>query len=307
MRHFFYFLIGSVIYFSLGGCANTQILRTRKPTVPVYSIQPEHILLINAADIASQKYRDGKEELFLQILDKTLLDLSREIKLRIGTQSVIHDGFLNTGTTAQYRDSLVRNLMVKAGVSDAIVIQSFDTYFYKHDVEVVENPDGTRSREVKYDLESDIRYLWYARTGLFQDKTIHVSRFHSSRSAISGALAVGPNIVVQQSDAYAITEENVIQYLNMFLPGYEFRSRVLFTGGEFKEMKKAYDSQNFEQALLESTKLVNHPKARTAAQANYNCAVLCESLGQYNQIKRYLVESNRLHPDINTSSMLEDY
>jgi hypothetical protein len=307
MKPFHCTIFSFLLFILLTACESTQMVRTRKPTVPVQLLVPERVLLINAADIAGQKYRDGKEELFNQILDKTLLDMAREIKQRSNVESVVRQGFLDTGKTALHRDSVIQQLMAEAAVSDAVVIQSFDTYFYKHDVEVVENPDGSKSREMKFDLESEIRYLWFAKSGLQHDDNIHVSRYHSSRSVVSGVLAAGPNIVTQQSDAYGITEENLIKYLNRYLPGYEFRSRNLYTGGDFKAMKKAYDSQNFDQALAECRKLVNHPNARIAARANFNCAVLCESLGQYDQVKQYLTESNRLNPNFETTLMLDDY
>jgi hypothetical protein len=307
MSSIVYRLIVTLTFLILIACESTHVLQTKVPTTPVYSVFPQRVLLLNTVDIAGKKYRDGKEELFVQVLDKTLLDLAREIKQRKRIESVVLKGFTRTENTAHSRDSLILPLMEVNAVTDAIVIISFDAYFYKNDVEVTVNDDGSKSRELKYDIISDIQYLWYNKAGLYRDEKIYVSRYHSSRSAISGALAVGPNIVIQQSDAYSVTEENMNRYLNMFLPGYEFRSRNVHTGGEFKQVKLAVDTQDFDKALKESKQLVNHPKARIAAQANFNCAVLSESMGQYNQVKAYLVESKRLYPDYYTEIMLEDY
>lgn len=307
MSPIFHRFIIALTYLILIACESTHVLQTKIPTTPAYPLFPDRVLLLNTVDIAGEKYRDGKEELFVQLLDKTLLDLAREIKQRKGIESVILKGFTRTENSALSRDSLIRVLMEDNAVTDAIVITSFDTYFNKNDAEVIELADGSKSREVKFDIISDIRYLWYNKSGLFRDEKIYVSRYHSSRSVLSGPLAVGPNIVVQQSDAYSITEENTNRYLNMFLPGYEVRSRNVHTGGEFKQVKLAVDAQEIDKALNESKQLVNHPRARVAAKANFNCAVLSESMGLYNLVKAYLIESNRLYPDFNTEIMLEDY
>jgi hypothetical protein len=307
MRSILNYLIIIIISATLVACGSTQLLRTTVQTTPIYSVDPERVLLLNMVDIAGQKYRDGKEELFVQLVDNTLIDLAREIKDRIGIESVIQPGFVKGGETTLSIDSVVRVLMLEKEASDAIVINSFDAYFYKNDVEITIHDDGTKSRELKFDITSEIQYLWYNKTGLYSDKKIHVSRHHSSRQVISGALAVGPNIVTQQNDAIVITEENMNKYLNLFLPGYEYRTRHLHTGGAFKPVKQAIVAQNFDVALSESKRLLNHSNPRIAAKANYNCAVLCESLGKYNQVITYLIESDRLYPDIYTSLMLEDY
>ncbi len=108
---------------------------------------------------------------------------------------------------------------------------------------------------------------------LFRDEEIEVRRFHSTRSVLSGLLAFGPNVVKQQDDVYSIVEENTIRYLNLFLPGYDFRIRPVFTGKEFSAFKLAVDANDFEKALGETLSLATNFDRKVAAQANYNDAV----------------------------------
>jgi hypothetical protein len=191
--------------------------------------------------------------------------------------------------------------------SDAIVITDFTVYFEQTDVVVTKDNDGSTSREAFYDIISNIRYAWYNQEGLFNYEEINVRRFHSTRSVVSGLLAFGPNVVKQKDDVYSIVEENNILYLNLFLPGVDFRLRPVFTGGEFAMFKQFIDASDYEKALNEALRLTDNPSRKVAAQANYNAAVMSERLALYRTVKKYLLESSRLYRHLFSRLMLMDY
>jgi hypothetical protein len=300
-------LAGAFIWVVLGSCTSMMTLQNRILTTPVHTVFPQRMLLLNTVDVSKQNYRDNKDQLFILLIDKTLLDLEREIKDRKVIESEILKGLTPVGNTRAQRDSVVLSLMNDKGSTDAIVISSYEVFFEQREVVVTENDDGSKDREALYDLISRIRYLWYNREGLYKDELIEVVRFHSSRSVLSGLLAAGPNIVKQQDDAFSITEENVVRYLNLFLPGYEYRTRPIFTSGEFSSLQTVLNAQDYEGALEICERLTNNPKRKIAGQANYNCAVLNEQLRQYSKVRPYLEEASRLYVHLNIEEMLHDY
>ncbi len=241
------------------------------------------------------------------LLDKAMLDLSRETQKRIAVETITIPGLTKTDSQTSIRDSLIIKLMDEHFASDAIVITSFDVYFNQTEVVVTRDEDGSKSREANYDIVSKIRYLWYDQNGFYRDEEIDVSRFHSTRSVLSGLLAAGPNVVKQQEEVYTIVEENTIRYLNLFLPGYDFRTRPVFTGKELTAFKLAIEGEDYEKALDEAMRLTSSPDRKLAARANYNVAVMYERLERYDEVKRYLLESSRLFPHEFTTFMLQDY
>jgi len=297
----------TLISICLGSCVTVHTVRTGVPITPIHQVNPERFVLLNTYDVAAEKYRTNKEQFFMVLLDKALLDMSRDIQKRTGLDAPAKLGLTSAGTSSSVRDSVVMNIMMEHQASDAIVITSFTVYFEQTDVVVTRDDDGSKNREAHYDIISNIRYLWYDREGLFRDEEIDVRRFHSTRSVLSGLLAAGPNVVKQQDDVYSIVEENTIRYLNLFLPGVDFRMRPVFTGKEFTVFKHAIDANDYERALGEALRLVDAPDRKVAAKANYNAAVMYERLEHYHKVKQYLLESAKLYRYEFTNMMLEDY
>jgi tRNA splicing ligase len=190
--------------------------------------------------------------------------------------------------------------------SHAIVIRSFDVFFNQTHVDVVKNDQGNKNRTAYYDIVADIGYSFYSAGTLLKETDIHKSRFHSSRSVISGILAAGPNIVVKRDDAMRIMLENGHDYLNYFFPGEARRSRPLFTGKGFEAVNAAIIKADYEIALTESLRMINYPDKEKAAKACYNCAVLFERKNQPDETKAYLLQSLSLFSLWEARYMLND-
>ena len=292
----------------LCSCASgIQPLSTTVLTKPIHYVSPERMVVLNSVNIENSSYRDSKEELFLTILDTTLLKLSREIENRSQVKVAPLLGVTKTGAEKEVRDKAVLMLMSEYTASDAIVITSFDVFFQQTDVEVTKTEGGSRNREAFYDIVSTISYHWYNTDGVFKEDNIESRRFHSSRSVASGLLAAGPNIVKRQDEALVMVKSNLKKYLNLFFPGREDRIRILFVGKEFANVKSSLNAGYFDRALTESQRLLNNPSKKIAAQASYNCAVLLERLGQREEIKSYLENSLQLYPLQEAHEMMGDY
>jgi hypothetical protein len=306
MRYTLNFLLPA-IGLMVSSCVMVHTLQTRVPTSPVYTVNPESMLVLSTFDATAENFRKNKSELFAVLTDKLILDIAADIKTRIGLEPVTVMGLTRMDVFSGSQDSAVVALMEEKNSTDAILITYLNVRFDRTGVEVTRDEDGSKSREAYYDIVSTVRYHWYTRNGLFLSEEMKITRFHSSRVVFSGLFAAGPNVVKKKKDAFSITEENMHCYLNLFLPGYAPRSRPIYTGREFKLFKLAIDGQDYETALLESIQYIDHPNRKVAARAHYNCAVMYERLGQYDLVKQYLDTAFRLHYHPFPSSMLEDY
>lgn len=267
-----------------------RIISYSSRTTPIYVVDPppQKILLLNIYNVAGKKYRDNKEELFLQLIDNLMNRAAENIHDKAGISTQVIVGY--TGTAGN-DDSTVAALIALHKATHAIVVNSFDVSFYQTHVDVTKDNNGTKNRQAFYDILADIGYSFYAADSLIREKNIHLSRFHSSRSVASGLLAAGPNVVVQKDDAYRIVLDNMQEYLNYFFPGEKMRHRPLFTGKGFEAVGQAITKQDYEAALVESMRFVNDADKEKAAKSCYNCAVLFERKNQPEEAKKYLRQS----------------
>ena len=266
---------------------NSMISYTSR-TIPVYAVdpQPQKIILLNNYDVAARKYRDNKEQLFLQLIDTMMYWAAKKIHDNAGIETEVIRGY-----TPANGDSSISALISFHKASHAITVNYFDVAFEQTHVDVTKDKDGSKSREAYYDIVSDISYSFYADDSLIKKRDLHESRYHSSRSVASGLLAAGPNVVVQRDDAYSIVQESWQEYLNYFFPGEKMRHRPVFTGKEFAMVGKALARQDYEAALTESLRFIDDPDKTKAAKSCYNCAVFFARKNQPEEAKKYLRQS----------------
>lgn len=286
--------------------ATKKIISYNVITTPVYKIDPppQKVLVLNSNDIVSFKYRDNKEELFISLTNSFMEWIAGRITDRSGIPVQVLPGYT---ATAGHTDSTVFARMKENQASHAIIIHSFDVSFNQTHVDVVKTDQGSKNRTAYYDIVAEISYSFYSSGALLRDMPIHKSRFHSSRSVISGLLAAGPNIVAQRKDALDIILENGQEYLNYFFPGEARRTRSLFTGKEFGAVNAAIAKGDYEAALTESLRLIHDADKARAAKACYNCAVLFERKNQPEEAKEYLKQSLSLANLWEAKNMLRDF
>jgi len=272
-------------------------------TFPTYPIQPtpDLVLLINIFDVPGEHLRDNKQELFVLLTDSTLFELSRRIGDRTAISTRIIPGLTKTNMPGQMSALLREHL-----ASHAIAITDFDVLLRQTDVVTTEDEYG-KSKEAFYDIVSVINYTLYDTTGLVKDMEIMASRYHSSRSVISGLLAAGPNIVNNKDAALNVMRDNVELYLNNFIPGQAQRNRSIYVDKELSKVNEAIQRGDYEAAMKESLIYINHPDKALAAKANYNCAVLLENEHKQEVAKSYLQKSLQLYILPEAWEMKEDY
>lgn len=301
------FRVAVFIIFLLSSClVSKQYLSYNTNTKPLYEfgINPQKILLINSCDIASKHYRDNKEELFAGLV-KTLINWASD-NIRSKTTITI-EIITDSLNTSKNTDSTVNELLEKYDATHAIVVSSFDTYFTQTHVDVTKNYDGKKSREAFYDIVSDIGYMLFAKDTLLRKDKILLSRFHSSRSVISGLLAAGPNIVVQKEDAEQISLDNIKKYISYYFPSEMRRNRVVFCGKGLEQVKTALEKEDFEAALTESLKITTDKNSKLAARASYNCAVFFEKKNQPDEAITYIRKSLSLYQLEAAAIMMRDF
>lgn len=276
------------LLFLISCAAPKDIISYTSKTLPVYAVdpQPQKIILLNNYNVAVKKYRDNKEQLFLQLIDTMMYWAAKKINDNTGIETEVIRGY-----TSVDKDSSLSSLISTHKASHAISVTYFDVSFEQTRVDVTKEGNGSKNREAFYDIVADISYSFYAHDSLIKQRDLHQSRFHSSRSVVSGLLAAGPNVVSQKDDAYRIVQESWQQYLNYFFPGEKMRSRRVFINKEFEAVGKALSRPDYEAALTESLRYIDDPDNLKAAKACYNCAVFFERKNQPEEAKKYLRKS----------------
>jgi len=284
--------------------APKNIISYTSRTIPIYSVDPppQKIILLNNYDVASKKYRDNKEQLFLQLIDTMMYWAGKRINDNTGIETEVVRGY-----TLANSDSSISSLIAAHKASHAISVSYFDVSFEQTRVDVTKDNSGSKSREAYYDIVADISYSFYAHDSLIKQRDLHQSRSHSSRSVASGLLAAGPNVVVQKDDAYRIVQESWQQYLNYFFPGEKMRSRPVFINKGFEAVGQAISRQDYEAALTESLRFIDDPDKTKAAKSCYNCAVFFERKNQPEEAKKYLRQSLSLATLYEAKQMWRDF
>jgi len=289
----------------LSSCtAPKNIISYTSRTIPIYSVDPppKKIILLNNYDVASKKYRDNKEQLFLRLIDTMMYWAGKRINDNTGIETQVIRGY-----TLANGDSTIYRLIADHKATHAITVSDFDVSFEQTRVDVTKDNSGSKSREAYYDIVADISYSLYAQGSLIRQRDLHQSRFHSSRSVASGLLAAGPNIVVKKDDAYRIVMEIWQEYLNYFFPGEKLRSRPVFINKGFEAVGKAISQQDYEAALTESLRFIDDADKTKAAKASYNCAVFFDRKSQPEEAKKYLRQSLSLATLSEAKQMWNDF
>ena len=149
-------------------------------------------------------------------------------------------------------------------------------------------------REAFYDIQAEVTYSLAANEEAVAAETIVVSKFHSSRFELSGLLAAGPSMVSNNDDAMAILNQNVRQYLRLYLPGEDTFSRQLFTDKEFSGLREMIDRDDLTGARMPCERHLENPNSRVAARANYHLAALAERQGDKGTVIQDLRDSVRI-------------
>jgi hypothetical protein len=284
--------------------APKNIISYTSRTTPIYEVAPppQKIILLNGYHVAAKKYRDNKEQLFLQLIDTMMYWAATRIQENAGIETEVIRGY-----TAANGDSTIYRLITDHKATHAVSVSYFDVSFEQTRVDVTKDNDGSKSRKAYYDIVADISYSFYAHDSLIKQRDLHQSRFHSSRSVASGLLAAGPNVVVQKDDAYRIVQESWQQYLNYFFPGEKMRSRPVFINKGFEAVGQAISRQDYEAALTESLRFIDDPDKTKAAKSCYNCAVFFERKNQPGEAKKYLRQSLSLATLDEAKQMWNDF
>ena len=172
-----------------------------------------NILVINSFDVAAEKYRKNKKELFLELTD-SLKQILYESTPAPGGKMIIIPALLKDTIAL---GSTIDSLLLQNDASRAIVIMRIDAFFNQTGVEVEKDEHG-KSREASYDLCANIKYRLYQARAIWSDSKITNCKFFTSRSVVSGLFAAGPDIVGKKKHVFKIVRENALEYLEKETP-----------------------------------------------------------------------------------------
>jgi len=105
-------------------------------------------------------------------------------------------------------ESIIHSLMVQNNAAKAIVIKKLDVYFVKTGVAVT-----NKNRVVSFDICSFVRYRLYNIGEMAIDAEIDTREYFTKRTAFSGLLAAGPDVVGKKQHAFEVIRNNALEYL----------------------------------------------------------------------------------------------
>lgn len=290
-----YKFTGLLMLLFLSACRPAALMITYPvTTAPLQPLQPapQKVLVLNTFDAATYQQRKNKESLVAGVTDSLLTQMATQLQQSHITALPIYG--LTTLFTSADEGSILK-LMAQQGASHAIVIKEVDLFFEQTEVEVTRTQNG-KSREAFYDICTNIHYELYDKEGKTESYPVQLRRQHSSRSVVSGALALGPSLANNSKAFYQLASQNKDQFLHRFFPVSIDRKRPLFTTNAFQQVGAAIAKDNFEQAFKESLLLTESSNRETVAKAYYNCAVLSERLNDFTEARRFLNRSIRARP-----------
>lgn len=290
---------------AFSGCQLPFIVENNIVTYPPYPVKtrPERIVIVNGYNLDQASLRSHKQEQFTALIQETMKTLEGTLRQKFATSVVIIPGGFKP---LVYTDT-IQNFLEKNAATHSVTITHFDAFFDQTEVHVTETESG-KEREAFYDIVVSVGYSWNIPDNQRLDTVISVRKYHSSRSVLSGFLAGGPNIVKNDAEARAGLVANVNAYMRCFFQDSTSRSRVFYGMKDFRDASNAFQMMDYSKIMLALEESLNSSDPKIAARGNYNLAVLLERLGDYDEIKPYLLEALRLQPNLpGAKEMLQDY
>jgi hypothetical protein len=280
-------------------------LQNSVPFQPKRALDPpaRRVVVASNYDVLKESYRDKKQDQFILLIDGALRSIEIQVERNSEVEIILQRG--RTIIPAE-NDSSVNALIHSTEADYLVLLDSFNVFFDQTQVEVTTTEEG-KSREAYYDIIAFINYDLIGRSGVSESFPTLVRRFHSSRNVISGFLAAGPNIVSNHEDAVAIVELNVKEFLRNFFPGKEERLRPIYTSKGFANLPDYIKSGDLSSAVRDCEAQALNGDRKIVAMAYYNLAVLAEHSEEYEKVRGFLSESQRMHPLPLARQMEDDY
>jgi hypothetical protein len=281
-----------LILLLFSSCAANKVLVYDQPLQPVEPLQtkPSKVVLLNAYDVAIERYRDGKEKLFFDAIDSMLHTAGMRIQQVADVPYELMQGHTRINHN---NDDAIDTLLKNHGASHALIVTEFNAKFEQVFVNVEKTQSG-KSREAFYDFLAMSEFKLFDTLGLIDEARMDYRGEHSSRPVVSGLLAAGPSITSNANSKllFRVSDQQAIGFLNKFFPSLVPRKRTLFTTKVFKPVGQAIDANDFDKAFVLSYQLSKTDKKMQRAQALYNCAILMERKGDTVQMEAMLKEDD---------------
>ncbi|HET6768845.1 MAG TPA: hypothetical protein VFH08_15645, partial [Chitinophagaceae bacterium] len=166
---------------------------------------PGRLLIINAFDAQATDYRKNKKELFAKLADSLKSYLAHEVRKYKNKEPVIIDGlFPSISDSPGLIDSLKNVYQAKA----AVIIKNLNAFFEESEVEVTRERDDSNSGETAYDICSGIDYVLYEPNNEPRHFASKTCEPFTTRAAVGGLIATGPDIVAKSKHAFTIVGKN---------------------------------------------------------------------------------------------------
>ena len=207
------------IIFIVNSCTSFQPIISQPPGLPI-APSTKNFILIDAGNISTPgiAIRKKREEIVGEVRNEYLAILTAAIQ-----KQFYFTGKTDTTLTADDKIKLVQkdsvtiaNLRQKYDSTIFFILKNCEAGFRQGDVTKVKNDDGkTTSKLAEYSVFFDTDWI------IIQDNTITeqpvaASRYHSTRSVVSGLLARGPGFQANKEDILLMAQANAQNFTRLF-------------------------------------------------------------------------------------------
>lgn len=286
----------------LCSCVTFQPVSWQEQVPARYPAFEGRTALLSAIDKDDMDFRKRKEEEFVMLADHTI----DHLKLLLERKSLESDAVHNRRVDLTRQDSTLALALPDKNYKKAVIISSMSVYFDETGWTIVEDEDGKKTKVREFDIVSEIGYRLVSPPGSRFDTSIVARKYFGERSGISGS--IGPSVTKNTKEAIAIVEYNAELYLRSYYPWMRNRTRYVYSGSGSDAITAAIKKNDLKQALILSRRQLSGPKPLTISMVQYNCAVLCEALGEKSDMMDHLrkaVESKPVAPS--AGAMFEEY
>jgi hypothetical protein len=288
---FFSLLAGGVLY--LSGC--TSFLSYAVTYPPLRRMPENERKVLVASTQEAHTFTQGGE--------------GRKEVLKSGAETVVQSSHYSFGLQKGFSTQLYPELLMESSLHPTfvdsllestasrhlLVMTSFDAQMIQDEVVRSRSEEGTVNKEAYYSLQVTTywKHFRYGE-GIVDVFPVIDRRPHSSRSVISGLLAVGPSLKNASDQIYVQSRGCGEALAASFVPQQMPVSRPFFHRKQFADAYTIAIRGNYEEAIRVLEPHTKLGKVRDQSRAFYNMALCYEAQGDIATAERLCLQASQM-------------
>lgn len=202
----------------------------------------------------------------------------------------------------------IKQLATRYKADYILALENYDASFVQDEVVRKKNSDGSTGKVASYSLNVESSWVLYDKSGkTFKELRGNAAKFHSTRSVLSGLLAVGPAL---GSNIKLVLEVSTSagQKIGEYFKGQTITfTKPLYTDNELSASANDMRSGNYASAEEKLEILAKSEDANISSKAYYNLAVLADLRGDRNRASDFAELSQQKKKNVYASMLLNGF